>query len=150
MKFVKYLVATGLGIGYIPLVPGTAGSLFVLIILYFFYPLSFWVMFIILIVLFLWGLYTADDVEKEKGKDPSIVVIDEIVGMGISVLFLPRNWILFLIAFLLFRFIDIVKPPPIMRSQRVPGALGIMIDDVIAGIYALILVHLLRILFFTE
>lgn len=107
-------------------------------------------MFIILIVLFLWGLYTADDVEKEKGKDPSIVVIDEIVGMGISVLFLPRNWILFLIAFLLFRFIDIVKPPPIMRSQRVPGALGIMIDDVIAGIYALILVHLLRILFFTE
>ncbi len=146
----KYLVATGLGIGYIPLVPGTAGSLFVLIILYFFYPLSFWVMFIILIVLFLWGLYTADDVEKEKGKDPSIVVIDEIVGMGISVLFLPRNWILFLIAFLLFRFIDIVKPPPIMRSQRVPGALGIMIDDVIAGIYALILVHLLRILFFTE
>ncbi len=104
-------------------------------------------MFIILIVLFLLGLYTAGEIEKERGKDPSIVVIDEIVGMGISVLFLPRNWVLFLIAFFLFRIFDIVKPPPIMRSQKMPGALGIMIDDVIAGIYALILTHLLGILF---
>jgi len=148
VKFVKYLVATGLGVGYAPLAPGTAGSLFVLIVLYFIYPLSFWIMFIILIVLFLLGLYAAGEVEKDKGKDPSIVVIDEIVGMGISVIFLPRNWVLFLIAFFLFRIFDIVKPPPIMRSQKVPGALGIMIDDVIAGIYTLILAHLLRILFF--
>jgi len=83
-------------------------------------------------------------VEKDLGHDPSIVVIDEVLGMGISLLFLPRNFWLFFIAFLLFRVFDILKPPPINLSQKLPAGWGIMIDDVIAGFYALIGVHIIR------
>jgi phosphatidylglycerophosphatase A len=102
----------------------------------------------ILFVLFWMGVYSGTKVEREVGNDPSIVVMDEVVGMGISLLFLPRDWRLFLIAFILFRLFDIVKPPPINRSQQIHGGMGIMIDDVLAGIYALAVVQIVRFVFF--
>lgn len=148
MRIINYILATGLGTGFSPLAPGTAGSILAVLVLYFVPPFSPWLLLAILFVLFWIGVYTGGELEKELGEDPSKVVIDEVVGMGISLLFVPHDWRLFLIAFALFRLFDILKPPPIDQSQQLPGGLGIMIDDVLAGIYALAGVHILRGLFF--
>ncbi len=148
MRIINYILATGLGTGFSPLAPGTAGSILAVLVLYFVPPFSPWLLLAILFVLFWIGVYTGGELEKELGEDPSKVVIDEVVGMGISLLFVPHDWRLFLIAFVLFRLFDILKPPPIDQSQQLPGGLGIMIDDVLAGIYALAGVHILRWLFF--
>ena len=72
--------------------------------------------------------------------DPSEVVIDEAVGMGISLFMLPHSLVLYLLAFFLFRFMDIFKPSFIYRIQNLPGGWGIMLDDVLAGIFTFALV----------
>jgi len=131
-----------LGAGFSPVAPGTAGSLIAVLLIYFLPPVNVWIVIAVLVLLFFAGVYTGTQVEKEKGHDPSIVVIDEFVGMGISLLFLEKDWRFFLIAFILFRIFDIVKPPPINQSQKLAGGYGIMMDDVLAGFYALILTHL--------
>jgi len=138
----NYVVATTFGAGFSPVAPGTAGSLLAVLLVYFLSPFPVWIFILVLIILFFAGVYTGTQIEKEKGHDPSLVVIDEFVGMGISLLFLDKDWRFYLIAFILFRFFDIVKPPPINLSQKLAGGYGIMIDDVLAGLYALILTHL--------
>ncbi len=147
MRFFTYLIATGLGVGYFPAAPGTAGSILTVLVIYLVSPISTLYLIIVLTVLFLIGIYCSNMVEKEKGEDPSLVVIDEMVGMGVSLLFVPVDWRLFLIAFVLFRIFDIWKPFPIDQSQEMKFGVGVMIDDVIAGIYAVIGVHLIRWLF---
>ena len=137
--FFSYILATGLGSGYAPFAPGTAGSLLALC-LYFLFPLTIWWWLIIIIITILLGILTGTYVEKHSVKDPGIVVIDEIAGQWISLLFLPRTGPVFIIAFLLFRVLDIVKPFPADRSQNLNGGLGIMLDDIIAGIYTNILI----------
>jgi phosphatidylglycerophosphatase A len=69
-------------------------------------------------------------------EDPSVVVIDEVVGQTIALLFVPVSLWYFIGAFALFRFFDITKPPPVRRCERLPGGLGILMDDCVAGIYA--------------
>jgi phosphatidylglycerophosphatase A len=142
MEPIARLVATGFFTGYSPVAPGTAGSLVALAILWLLRPSDF-ILGTGLILLYPLGVWASSRVEREEvqkgGKhDPSIVNIDEIVGMGLSVVFLPhsvsRAWLI--AGFLLFRVFDIVKPFPADRAQRLPGGWGIMIDDVIAGIYA--------------
>ena len=147
-RFLNYVVATGFGAGFSPLAPGTAGSLITVIVVYFLSPIPVWIYISGLVFLFVIGVYSGTVVEKERGEDSSIVVIDEIVGMGISLLFLARDWRFYLVAFVLFRFFDIAKPPPINRSQKLPGGYGIMMDDVLAGFYALILSHVIVYLIF--
>ncbi len=142
-RFLYHVIATAAGCGYAPLAPGTAGSIGALLLIYCFYP-PWWVLGPLILVLFFLGVYTSTQMEKIYGPDPSLVVMDEVVGMSISLFFLPRNYWLFLLAFIFFRFYDIVKPPPINISQQLPGGWGIMIDDVIAGIFALITVQVCR------
>ena len=74
---------------------------------------------------------------KVAKKDPSEAVIDEVVGMGISLLFVPKSIALYIVAFLLFRFFDITKIYPIKKFEKLPGGWGIMLDDVVAGIFSL-------------
>ena len=144
MKFFNYLVATALGSGYSPVAPGTAGSLLAVLIIYFLSPISGWVLSIAMLLLFFIGVYSSTALEKDLGKDPSKVVIDEVVGMGISLIFLPKNWMLFLAAFILFRLFDIFKPFPVNKMENLKSGWGIMMDDVVAGFYALAIVHLLH------
>jgi phosphatidylglycerophosphatase A len=73
---------------------------------------------------------------EHETADPSIIVIDEIVGMWITLLFLPKTVPVMIIGFLAFRFFDIVKPQPARSLERVPGGWGIMLDDLVAGVYA--------------
>lgn len=136
IPFAARIIATGLFTGYFPKVPGTAGSALALAIFlfsgigdsYLFIPLIIFTFFI--------GVLTSSILEKSLGSDPSVVVIDEIVGMWISLLFLPSNLIIIISAFLLFRIFDIVKPFPCRKAEKLKLGWGIMLDDVVAGIYA--------------
>lgn len=91
------------------------------------------------------GVHTGGVVAKEANlKDPSQVVIDEVAGQLIALLAAPLNWKYLLASFILFRGFDIVKPPPVRQLERLPGGVGIMMDDVAAGFLALFLGQLLR------
>ena len=88
------------------------------------------------LVVTLIGVYFGNQVEPEWGKDSYRVVIDEVAGMWVSVLFLPKTLPLLIAGFILFRFFDIVKPLYIRRMEAFKGGWGVMLDDVLAGIYA--------------
>ena len=130
-----YLFATGFGSGYSPYIPGTAGSLAALC-LYVLIPINSYYWLIVSIITFIIGIRVASFVEKDKGKDPKIVVIDEFVGQWIALLFLPRTFSVYLAAFILFRLLDILKPFPADKLEQLSGGKGIMLDDVAAGLYA--------------
>ena len=76
-------------------------------------------------------------------KDPQFVVIDEGAGQLISLIAVPLAWKTFLAGFILFRAFDIIKPPPVRQLEKLPEGTGIVLDDVAAGIFALVLMHLL-------
>jgi phosphatidylglycerophosphatase A len=82
------------------------------------------------------GIWAADRVEREMGKDPGAVVIDEVLGMLVTLAFLDVNVVGAITGFLLFRLLDVVKPPPAARLENLHGGSGIMFDDLMAGLYA--------------
>lgn len=142
---IKYAIATGLGIGYSTYVPGTVGSLAALFI-YVIVPVGDLSWLIICIVTLFIGIWVSGSVEKDKGKDPAIVVIDEFVGQWIAILFLPRLLWIYVAGFVLFRILDIMKPFPADKIEKTEGGIGIMLDDVIAGIYTNILLQTILII----
>jgi phosphatidylglycerophosphatase A len=88
------------------------------------------------------GIPTSTVVARESGiKDPGFVVIDEVAGQMIALIGVPLHWKYLLAGFILFRSFDIVKPFPLRRLERLPGGTGIMLDDVGAGLYALVLLQ---------
>lgn len=136
VQFLTKLVATGFFSGYSPITPGTMGTL-VGALLYFIIPVSDTLTFLLITVLtFLTGVWTSAQLERRLGHDPQVIVIDEIVGMWISVLFLPRFVWTIAIAFFLFRVFDTFKPYPARHLERFRNGWGIMLDDVAAGVYA--------------
>jgi phosphatidylglycerophosphatase A len=135
-----YWFSTVLGAGYVPKAPGTAGSL-AAILFFGLIPLSVFFQIGLLIILFFAGVYSSAYVEKLEGTDPGLVVIDEFVGQGIAVLFIPKTILFYGAAFILFRIFDIFKPLWINRIQDLPRGWGIMTDDLLAGVYANILIQ---------
>ena len=95
------------------------------------------------LVVTLIGVYVGNQVEPYWGKDSYRVVIDEVAGMWISVLFLPKTLPLLIAGFILFRFFDIVKPLYIRRMEAFKGGWGVMLDDVLAGVYANIILQVI-------
>ena len=94
------------------------------------------------------GIWASHRVEEALGrKDPGVIVIDEVAGMMVAVLLVPRTPGVLLCAFLLFRLFDIWKPFPARESQALRGGLGVVVDDLIAGAYALVLIMGARMLF---
>jgi phosphatidylglycerophosphatase A len=129
-------VATVLGVGYVPIAPGTFGSA-VGLLLWFALPSSPLVQAIAIVVIFVVGSWSGSVAERHFGRiDPGHVVIDEVAGMLVTLFLVPVGWMGVLAGFLLFRIADIIKPYPANRLERLPGGLGIMADDVMAGIYA--------------
>lgn len=94
---------------------------------------------LITIAVTLLGVYVSNKVEPDWGEDSSRVVIDEVAGMLISLLFIPPNLYFLMAGFVLFRFFDIVKPLYIRKMEALPSGTGVMMDDVLAGVYANIL-----------
>lgn len=138
------LVATAAGAGYSPVAPGTVGSAVGLLALWLL-PGSLPARGAFLAAVTIVGIPAAARAERLVGrKDPGLIVIDEVAGMAVSLLVLPLTPAVALAAFLLFRVFDIVKPFPANRSQALPGGLGVMADDLIAGAYALAVLAALR------
>lgn len=100
-------------------------------------------MIVVTVAVCIIGVWSSDVVEKDWGKDSSRVVIDEVAGMCISLLFIPPTIQWIIVALLLFRFFDIVKPLYIRRSEKLRGGWGVMMDDIIAGIYSNVVLQLI-------
>lgn len=141
-------VGTGFGAGFSPVAPGTAGALLAVAIWttlrFFISPSAFCGITALLIVCFtIVGALAADRLEKHWGEDPSRVVVDEMVGVWIPLLVVPHTsqwWMYAIAAFVLFRLFDITKPLGIRRMESLKGGMGIMMDDILAGVYSLILI----------
>ena len=140
-----HLAAIGFGSGLFPKAPGTAGSLAALplCMLLVYAPLC--LQLVIILLAFIVGTKACSEAEKAMGvHDHGGIVIDEFVGMFIAVVAFPAVWWSALPAFVFFRFFDILKPFPVGYADRkVKGGLGIMVDDVLAGLYALLCGQLL-------
>ena len=147
-NFSKYF-ATLFGIGFISLAPGTFGSLFTILIWYVFIDLFsiFYFIVLFLIVLSVSFYFTDIYLDNYKKKDPSEVIVDEFLGQSIPLLFIVNfNIYEVLIAFVTFRFFDIYKIYPINKIEDLKGSYGVILDDIVAGIYSLIILMLYKIL----
>jgi phosphatidylglycerophosphatase A len=137
-------VATGGGLGRAPLAPGTVASAAT--------ALALWLLALppvalagVLVAVTALGTWAADEAERAFGvKDPGAIVVDEIAGMTLSVAGVALTPAVLVVGFLLFRVFDVVKPFPANAAQRLPGGFGVMVDDLIAGLYAFVLVWLAR------
>ncbi|MFI5340546.1 MAG: phosphatidylglycerophosphatase A [Candidatus Methylomirabilales bacterium] len=138
-------LATGAGVGYCPLAPGTAGSLLGAVLCFPFLYLPWPVYLGATLVLTAIAVWAADRVAAELGHpDPPQVVIDEIAGMWLAAVALPPTLYDLTAVFLLFRLMDVVKPAPIPRLERLRGGLGIVADDVAAALLARVMWWLLK------
>jgi phosphatidylglycerophosphatase A len=147
INFFEKFIGSGFYTGYIPVASGTFGSIAGLAV-YYIPGFEDPVIILSAIVVFgLFGIYLGNKFEKMYGKDPAECTIDEVVGMWIALLFLPKSILISFIAFIIWRVMDIIKPYPARKLEALPGGLGIMIDDVIAGLYSLGIVHLFLIIF---
>ena len=136
-------IATVGGIGYIPKLPGTAASLAGAGVCWLLRS-SPAAQVIGCAVAAGLGLWSAGPTARAIGqKDPSVIVIDEVAGMMLTLALLPAGWRTYLAGFLLFRLLDIWKPGPIRRLEQLPGSLGIMADDPAAGAAANLIIRLL-------
>lgn len=137
------VIGSGLFTGYIPLIPGTFGSLAALIIYLipgFEKPL---ILIPVIIVSSFLGIMLGNKFETAYGKDPSQFTFDEFVGMWISLLFVPKTTLNLIWVFFIWRIFDIIKPFPARRLESLEGGLGIMADDIISGIYTLVIAQIL-------
>jgi phosphatidylglycerophosphatase A len=129
-------LATVLGVGYIPFAPGTFGSLAGLLI-WAVLPASAGAQAAAIAVVFVAGSWSGSIAERHFARtDPGQVVIDEVLGMLITLFLNPVGWAGAALAFLLFRLADIVKPYPANRLERLHGGVGVMADDAMAAVYA--------------
>jgi phosphatidylglycerophosphatase A len=130
------LIATVLGVGYAPLAPGTFGSAAGLV-LWWLLPASPFVQGLAIVTIFIVGSWSGGIAERHfNRKDPGQVVIDEVLGMLITLFMNPVGWAGAIVAFLLFRAADIVKPYPANQLERLRGGVGVMADDAMAAVYA--------------
>ena len=147
LNFIDKLLGSGFYTGYIPFASGTFGSIAGLIIYYIPGFEKPGIIIPAIIIFSLYGIYAGSQFEKVYGKDPAECTIDEIVGMWISLLFLPKILWLSVVVFLVWRLFDIIKPYPARQLEKLKGGLGIMIDDIISSLYVLLLVHLIILLY---
>lgn len=141
-RVMKYIATLGF-IGYIPVAPGTFGTAAAVLFFIIFKP-SIIDNIILLLFIIPLGIITSGKAETMlQERDSRHIVIDEVGGFSLSVLTLPANLKTYILAFFLFRFFDVLKPPPIRYlEKKVPGGAGVMLDDMLAGIYTNIIIQL--------
>ena len=139
----NHFFAFGFGSGLAPKAPGTFGTLAAVPIYWLLQDLAWPIYGTWLIVTFALGIYWCDRSSKQLGvHDHGGIVWDEFVGYWITMFLAPKSWLWMLVGFVLFRFFDIIKPWPInWLDRKVDGGFGIMIDDVLAGVYAFLVLQ---------
>ena len=134
--YLPLAIATALGAGYAPFAPGTVGSAAGLIV-WWLLPESAAAQIAAIVVIFAVGSWSGTIAERHFGRtDPGQVVIDEVMGMLITMFLNPAGWIGALLGFFLFRVFDVVKPYPSDRLEKLHGGVGVMADDGMAAVYA--------------
>ena len=142
------LIASTFYSGLSPIAPGTVGAAITIAILWFLPPISSWILGGAAVVMFLVGVWAAKLAEQSWGHDAGKINWDETVGMLLTILFLPKTMLIYGVAFVVCRVLDVIKPYPANVSQKLPHGWGVMIDDVIAGIYGNLLLQIVfRVLF---
>ena len=140
MTRLAFWIATWFGCGYMPKAPGTAGAAAGIVIAYALHALTgapgIWMAYLAVLIA-VPAIWASDVVARVGGKkDPQIVVVDEVMGVWVTLAGAATlNWKSWLLAFGLFRLFDIWKPPPVRQFERLQGGLGIVADDVMAGVY---------------
>jgi phosphatidylglycerophosphatase A len=168
-RFYKFM-GSGFGAGWLPVAPGTWGAAVAVLPLFFFTKTHpsvsdtfgrssnaifssfhgiYTFILTILVVIFTWiGVKAVDFLQEEWGDDPKQVVIDEMIGVWIAILGLPLTVPNLILGFILFRFFDIAKPLGIRQLEKIKGGWGVMLDDVLAGVYANIILQVLNLFYF--
>ncbi len=137
-------IATVFGVGYVAFAPGTIGTLFGVLIYLLIKSVSPAVYAVVFIVIFVIGIVSSDIVEETFGeKDPSFVVIDEVAAFLVVMFLVPYSFLALLLGFVIFRILDITKPPPINYLERMEGGFGVMIDDIACGLIVNIFLQIL-------
>ena len=148
LKRVAWFISTGAGVGLSPVAPGTFGTAAALLIYYVLPVPSASPIFLSIILLgLIIGIWATGILSTCNDPDPGKVVWDEYVGLWITCFLLPKTWGWLICAFFLFRIFDILKPWPIRRVESLPKGWGIMLDDVLAGIYGNLCINITQILF---
>lgn len=153
MSYLAKLTASGLGSGFLPVAPGTWGSLVGGLIIYanslvgaeYFQP----VLLAVLLAFLVFGYFSITYLPGDWEHDDSRIVIDEIIGMLVSFIFLPFTWTNLVMVFLFFRLFDIVKPFGIRSLEKIGGPWGVLIDDIGAGVYTNITVRIILLLLYS-
>ena len=148
MRSAIRFIATGIYTGEFPLIPGTWGSLPGLALCIFLFHLDPIYQIAMTVAAIGISIYVSSVAEKELGHDARSIVIDEIAGMMVTLVFVPRVWYYYLLGFVFFRAMDVIKPVPARQAERLPSGLGITMDDVIAGVYANFLLQI--VVYFAE
>jgi phosphatidylglycerophosphatase A len=148
----SFFFATGCYIGLIDIIPGTVGSAAALVLCFVFSFLKIQTAFVGIFFFILFSILVADVTEKiTKKKDPGCVVIDEYAGMLITFLGIQFTWASAIWGFFIFRFFDILKPFPIRTIERkLPGGAGVVLDDVLAGVFSNITLRIILFLFYAS
>jgi len=145
MNYFILLLATGFGVGYSPLAPGTLGTLIAIPVYYFLSEIPSPLYEITLVGFFFLSVWISENAEIFFGKkDDQRIVIDEMMGFLIAMLWIPKTTRFVIIGFFLFRFFDILKPFPIRHlEKKFKGGFGVVLDDVMAGIYGNIILQII-------
>ena len=150
MRNLIKILASGFYAGYSPVASGTVGSLWGVLIYLLLYKYPHLLILVTFLLLLLGFLICTKAEEIFGEKDSKRIVIDEIAGICLVYLFIKPTWLILIIGFLLFRFFDIIKPLPARRLEKLPGALGIMLDDMVAAIYTILVILVIYIFKLTE
>lgn len=145
MGLIYRLISTFLGIGYTPKGGGTVAAVVCCIAWYLAWRGGngfFWIQLLITVLITVIGVLAAGKMEAEWGEDSQKIVIDEVAGMCLTLVSIPVRWPYVCIGLVLFRFFDIAKPLYIRRMERIGGGWGVMMDDVLAGLYANLLLQI--------
>jgi phosphatidylglycerophosphatase A len=135
------LCATFFFTGYLPKAPGTWASAITAAILYFIWPSHWYVQFILILAIYLFGAWAAGKAERYYGHDARRIVIDEVAGQMTALFMAPHFVLSYILGFLLFRVFDIIKPPPARQWESLQSGWGVMADDIAAGAYAAIILN---------
>lgn len=146
LLFIETLITTGLGTGFAPIAPATVGSALACVILWFLPGIRDWPGLFLALPFFFLGVWLATRGEQRYGHDGRPIVVDELVGQWITLFFASQSLSIFIAAFFLFRLFDVWKPLGIRQSQQLPKGWGVMIDDVLAGVLALLCLRLLTLI----
>lgn len=145
-KYPVHFLAYGFGTGLAPFAPGTFGSLIGVALFWFMAPLGAGTYAGIVIVLFVAGIFICGQTARDFGElDPGFIVFDEVVGFMVAMYLMPREWRWIAAGFIIYRIFDIWKPIPIhIVEEKLTLGTAIMADDVIAGIYTLLVLQIAR------